>query len=355
MSTPLTFTISEGFDDDSESLIQYGAFSRDWADEEALDELMDRADSGAISVKQALLHAQKLLAKSPDNLELQNYLANRMWDLEMRDEAAEVWAKGVKQASRLIPKGFKGLIPWLETDNRSFLRLCHGHLLGLMHQLDGKAAQLLAKKMLAWNPNDNTGVRMLMGDISLMQGDSKAALKSFLKEADSSPAHWYQAGQIAFRDGDFVSACTYLRRGIAANPYIAEGLTGRTVLTEHLYWHASSIYGPEWAADYLNAPQSKGICEWTPEEVDFADWVFNTAEVLKERAKVASLHEGLTYARAPEERQLYGHKSRLFLNNLTDTLSKKLVRKILNRYGIEIWPWDRAGFINATPRPASTP
>jgi hypothetical protein len=31
-----------------------------------------------------------------------------------------------------------------------------------------------------------------------------------------------------------VAACTYLRRGIAANPYMAEGLTGRTVLTEHL-------------------------------------------------------------------------------------------------------------------------
>ena len=81
-----------------------------------------------------------------------------------------------------------------------------------------------------------------------------------------------------------------------------------------------------------------------PTEVDFADWVFNTADVLKERAKVASLHEGLTYARAPEERQLYAHKSSLFLGTLTDALSKKLVRKILNRYGIEIWPWDRAGF-----------
>jgi hypothetical protein len=75
------------------------------------------------------------------------------------------------------------------------------------------------------------------------------------EEAPSSPAHWYQAGQIAFRDGDYVSACTYIRRGIAANPYIAEGLTGRTFLTEHLYWHASSIYGPEWVADYLNAPE----------------------------------------------------------------------------------------------------
>jgi hypothetical protein len=39
-----------------------------------------------------------------------------------------------------------------------------------------------------------------------------------------------------------VAACTYLRRGIAANPYIAEGLTGRTALTEHLYWHASNVH-----------------------------------------------------------------------------------------------------------------
>ena len=34
-------------------------------------------------------------------------------------------------------------------------------------------------------------------------------MKSYLKESATSPAHWYQAGQIAFRDGDFVSACTY--------------------------------------------------------------------------------------------------------------------------------------------------
>ena len=80
--------------------------------------------------------------------------------------------------------------------------------------------------------------------------------------------------------------CTYIRRGIAANPYIAEGLTGRTVLTEHLYWHASDRYGAEWAAEYLNAPS----CDWTPKEIDFEDWVFNSAAVLKERAKLAEQH-----------------------------------------------------------------
>jgi hypothetical protein len=77
-----------------------------------------------------------------------------------------------------------------------------------------------------------------------------------------------------------VAACTYLRRGIAANPYIAEGLTGCTVLTENLYWHASNVQGPEWAIDYLES----AACDWTTEEIDFVDWVFNAAPVLKVRA-----------------------------------------------------------------------
>ena len=78
-----------------------------------------------------------------------------------------------------------------------------------------------------------------------MTGDTQSAMKSYLKEAADSPAHWYQAGQIAFRTTS---------RGIAANPYIAEGLTGRTKINEHLYWHASNRNGPEWATDYLGAP-----------------------------------------------------------------------------------------------------
>jgi hypothetical protein len=60
-------------------------------------------------------------------------------------------------------------------DNRSFLRIAHGYLLGLMHRGDGKAAKALAKKLLAWCPADNLGVRMLMGDISLMTGDTQSA------------------------------------------------------------------------------------------------------------------------------------------------------------------------------------
>jgi tetratricopeptide (TPR) repeat protein len=230
------------------------------------------------------------------------------------------------------------------------LRLAHGNLLGLMRRRDkakgGEAAMALAKRMLAWCPIDNIGVRLLLGDIALLQGDHQVAMKEYLKGAPNSPPHWYQAALIAFREGDYVAACSYLRRGIAANPYIAEGLTGRTVLSEHLYWHASNVHGPEWAVEYLDS----AACDWTPEEIDFVDWVFNASPVLKERAEMMALHEGMTYERDAEKRAPYAQRSLDFIDRITDTLSKKMVRRVKNRWGVEIWPWDRAGFQRPTNR-----
>ncbi len=340
MTTTLSFSVSECIDDETGKTVQYGTFSRDWAEEEELDELIDNLEAGHISHKQALLRARKLLLKFPGQLEIQNFMANRLWSLEMRDEATEVREKAYLQASSVIVPGFKGQISWGELDNRSFLRIAHGYLLGLMHRGNGKAAKAMAKKLLAWCPADNLGVRMLVGDISLMTGDSKSAMKSYLKATATSPAHWYQAAQIAFRDGDFVSACTYMRRGIAANPYIAEGLTGRTLINEHLYWHSSNRYGPEWATDYLRAP----VCNWSAQEIDFVDWIFNSAAVLRERASLMEQHEGLTYEREAARRETYAMRSTYFVDEMTDDLSKAMVKRIVNPYGVEIWPWERTGF-----------
>jgi len=336
MTTQLSFSVHEDTDDETDKLIHYGTFSRNWAEEEELDELSDSLDAGNISHKQALLRAQKLLLKFPGQLEIQNFIANRLWSLELRDEATDAWEKVYRQATALFPPGFKGQINWLEIDNRSFLRVAHGYLLGLMHRGDGKSAKAVAKKLLAWCPGDYLGVRMLMGDISMMTGDTKSAMKSYLKEATTSPAHWYQAGQIAFQDGDFVSACTYVRRGIAANTYIAEGLTGRTKINEHLYWHASTRNGPIWATDYLSAH----VCDWSPQEIDFVDWVFNSSAVLHERANLMEQHEGLTYERDAVGRSEYGLRIDYFANTVTDDLSKAMVKKVQNRYGVEIWPWE---------------
>jgi tetratricopeptide (TPR) repeat protein len=337
-SSSLHFTIDTFDDPDTHKPTDYGRFSRNWEDEGALDALIDKLDVGQISDKQALMQARKLEAATPDNLEIQNFIANRLWALGMRDEAAEVHERAFNRALALIPKGYKGQITWSEIDNRSFLRLAHGTLLGLMHRREGKSAMVLAKKLLAWCPMDNLGVRFLLGDIALITGDRKAAMKEYLNGAANSPAHWYQAALIAFREGDFVAACTYLRRGIAANPYIAEGLTGRTLMAEHLYWHASNVHGPEWAIDYLES----AACDWTTEEIDFVDWVFNASRVLKERAELMELQEGLTYERDDEKRGSYAWRSTRFVEGITDEVSEKMVKKIRNRYGVEVWPWERA-------------
>ena len=94
-------------------------------------------------------------------------------------------------------------------------------------------------------------------------------------------------------------------------------------------------------ADYLSAP----VCDWSAQEIDFVDWVFNSAAVLRERANLMEQHEGLTYERDAVRREPFALRSSYFGNELTDDLSIVMVRRIQNRYGVEIWPWERVGFI----------
>ena len=61
MTTQLSFSVSEDTDDETNKSVQYGMFSRDWSEEEELDELIDSLEAGRISHKQGLLRARKLL------------------------------------------------------------------------------------------------------------------------------------------------------------------------------------------------------------------------------------------------------------------------------------------------------
>ena len=118
----------------------------------------------------------------------------------------------------------------------------------MLERRDGKAAKALAKKLLAWCPADNLGVRMLLGDISLMTGD------------------------------------------------------------------------------------------WTAQEIDFVDWVFNSSAVLRERANLMEQHEGLTYERDAVRREPFALRSSYFVNELTDDLSIAMVKEIqIRRVNNTIW------------------
>jgi hypothetical protein len=72
--------------------------------------------------------------------------------------------------------------------------------------------------------------------------------------------------------------------------------------------------------------------------------VFNSNAVLRERASLMDQHEGLTYERDAERRQTFSMRSGYLMSEITDDLSKTLVARVRNRYDVEIWPWERAGF-----------
>jgi hypothetical protein len=113
-SSSLSFTIETFDDPETGQLTQYGRFSRNWQDDKALDLLIDKLEAGQLSHKQALMQARKLEATTPYNLEIQNFIANRLWALGLQDEATEVYERAYKQALAHIPKGFKGQITWGE-------------------------------------------------------------------------------------------------------------------------------------------------------------------------------------------------------------------------------------------------
>jgi hypothetical protein len=58
-------------------------------------------------------------------------------------------------------------------------------------------------------------------------------------------------------------------------------------------------------------------------------------------------HEGLTHEQDAVLRQPFALRSAYFVNELTDNSSKAMVKKVRNRYGVVIWPWERAGFIQS--------
>jgi len=74
-------------------------------------------------------------------------------------------------------------------------------------------------------------------------------------------------------------------------------------------------------------PACRRLFPWAPQEIDFVDWVFNSSAVCREP---------------------FALRSSFFVNELTDDLSIAIVKRIQNRYGVEIWPWERAGFTRST-------
>lgn len=149
------------------------------------DGLLDGHESGQLADKPYLAALDRLLTEAPDFVDVYAHIASH-WHRQGRPKKAlDAALLGLSVSNRLIPEGFAGRIGWGHLDNRPYLRTMHVALLSYMRLRRHKDAVTLTELMLARNPNDNQGVRYLLGSEALRAGDYGRAQAAFEADAHS--------------------------------------------------------------------------------------------------------------------------------------------------------------------------
>jgi tetratricopeptide (TPR) repeat protein len=138
---------------------------------DALDTAIERRNSGELSAKAYVAALERLVEEEPDFVEGYAHLGSAWYEQGKPKKALEACLRGLTVGNRLIPEGFAGRIEWGHLENRPFLRALHGVALVYARLRRRQEAAAMMERMLAYNPNDNQGVRYLLGSEYLRVGE----------------------------------------------------------------------------------------------------------------------------------------------------------------------------------------
>lgn len=307
---------------------------------EQLEQLYEDYDSGETGEKVYLAALERLRGAAPDVINVYTHIADRFHNQGKPKKALEAALLGLKMANSHIPEGFTGHIEWGHLDNRPYLRLMHYALMSYLRLKRHREAVTMIDLMLARNPNDNQGVRHLLGSEALRAGQYDRAYAVLAEGADDFPPYFYEMAMCCMLKRDWVGAATAMRRGIAANPYIAEFLSGNPYPLPLAIWHDSDLAEPETAIDYVQ--QYGGLWQEQRDGGPFARWLFNHPKVLAERAAVMECKEALLWEHDTAVRARLVARERKLRAEISDALSRAIVVQRVSEQGKLMWPWEAA-------------
>lgn len=304
---------------------------------ERFDTLLDNHHSGTMARKTYLDQLQLIIEQAPDFVDAYAHLAMAYLDDGKPKKALECALQGLGTAHQLIPEGFIGEILWGHLSNRPYLRAQHTAVLAYVRLRKHKEAVELIDRMLVLNPNDNQGVRYLLGSEALSAKDTNKAKSVFTRYADEYPPYWYELAWLHMSQGNWIHAATALRRGFAANPYIAEMIAGYTDPIPLALWHGSNLEDHTGAHDYFSSYGAR----WTQriDSMYFTRWLFNHSKILVERAELLNLKEQLKWEQDFSKRgALVGQETQV-ISKIDNTMSQLIVKQHTNREGKASYPW----------------
>ena len=232
---------------------QKGTFQRIEIDPDIEGRFMEADELYMIdmNVEKSKTLLKKLISDAPFYTESYFLLAEIARDANKPGEAAANLEKGIQQFKELIPSDFEGEIPWGFHENRPFLRLLHELL--LTYDQQGKTSQAVdtGLQILNYNPDDNQGVRWLMGDLYLKNENLTEAAKFLKQNAGQYPPNRYSYALLLFKQNKRWDAVTQFRLAFLENIYISEMIRAKAPLTPYEIFEPSNLNGLDVAGDYF--------------------------------------------------------------------------------------------------------
>ena len=302
-----------------------------------LDDLLEQKEAGSISEAGYVRALEDLVARHPRFIDGHAHLGNALYGQGRTGRALKCYERGYALGTELLPAGFEAFIEWKYLENRPFLRAAHGLFLCRLRLRRRQEALAVMEKMLAWNPDDNQGIRFMIGSEYLRAGEERKAESFFVTEAAQYPPYRYELGLLLLRQGRRVEAATSLRLGFVENGYIAEILCGNPDPMPIAIWHGFGFAGPDEAKDY--ASHYGGLWRRTPQAIAFLRWLHTHPRVLFERAAVLEWSEALLWEHDPERRHGILEAEIAEHNRIDDGLSREIVVDRADRDGRMVSPW----------------
>lgn len=309
-----------------------------------LDNLFGNYQSGEMNDKRYISELKRLIGQEPDFIDFHANLSFAFLEQDKPKKALDAALTGLAAGDRVIPESFAGFIEWKYVENRPYLRALQGAMLAYVHLQRHKDAVAHIDKMLTYNPTDNLGSRYLLGSELLRAGDKERAVNIFDEYADDYPPYCYEMALCHCLNKDWIKAATALRRGFNTNSYIAEMLCGNFYPQPLAIWHETNFSEPEMATNYIETYGE--LWYHHPEALAFIHWLFNNSSIMAERALLMKCSEDLFNEWNFDVRSQILNRQRCLLTGIDHRLSAKIVKKVKNRQGQEIWPWMQAVVVN---------
>ncbi|MDR8391910.1 tetratricopeptide repeat protein [Aliifodinibius sp. S!AR15-10] len=236
-----------------------GVFVWGNARDEIFDRYFEASDTyymGEMAKAKRML--KDILKEDPHFIDGHNLLGNIELQSGNPQKAYTHHKKAAEIGEQIIPRSFDGKIRWGFTENRPFLRALNARAHDLLDQGELEKAVQLFDKILNYNPQDNQGVRLLIGDLNFVIGDTQKAGAVYKKNLDYPP-YLYSYGLLHFSRQNYTKAAKFFRKGICANIYISDLLRGKLPLIDYQIWHGTNYEFPEIAYSYLDIMSLKWI------------------------------------------------------------------------------------------------